>query len=92
MASLQDRDGLIAQADSSVERWRQEAQISIAAAGRAGETIGRIKTRSVETVEALIGDGWGFLRESEDYLVSTGKAAQARIADVYHGVKARPKR
>jgi hypothetical protein len=95
LASLQNREGLIAQADSSIQRRYEEAQLVIEASARAKQTVSRMTARSAAAAEQIIGQGRGYIRQSGEYVASAGKAVQARIADVYHeakGTKAAPKR
>jgi hypothetical protein len=92
LASLQEPDGLIAKADSSLKRWGQETELFVDACGHAKETLGRMKTRSADTAETLIGQGRCFLQQSEEYMVSAGKFAQEKTAAVYRGLKDRSRR
>ncbi len=95
LASLQNPEGLIVQADSSLQRWRQEAQIAIGASDRARQTVSRMTARSAQTAELMVEQGRNYIRQSEAYLGSAGKALQARIVDVYRqakGSKTAPKR
>ncbi len=87
VASLQNREGLIAQADSSIQRWREEAQIVIGASARARQTVSRMTARSTQTAKLIVGEGRNCVRLSEDYLASAGEAVQARIAEVYRQTK-----
>ena len=87
LASLQNREGLIMQADSSIQHWRQEAQIAIGASDRARQTVSRMTARSAETAELVLEQGRNYIRQSEAYLGSAGKALQARIVDVYRQAK-----
>jgi len=95
LASLQNREGLVAQADSSIERWQQEAQTLVSASGRTRQTISRMLTRSAEAADQMVGEGQELVRQSEDFLKSAGKTVQERIAAVYQqakGAKALPQR
>jgi len=95
LASLQNREGLVAQADSSMERWQQEAQTLVSASGHARQTIGRMTTRSAEAADQMVGEGQELVRQSEDFLKSAGKTLKERIAAVYQkarGAKAPPRR
>jgi len=86
LASLQDREGLIAQAESSIDGWHENAEIVIAASGRARQTVSRLTARSAETAELIIERGGSYVRVSGEYLASTGKAVQGKVVHVYRQV------
>lgn len=83
LASLQNREGLVAQAGSSIERCRQEALVAIGASARARETVARLTERSAQQANLLIRQGSEYVRDSQEYLASARKAAQARMARVF---------
>jgi len=87
LASLQNREGLIAETDSSIHRWYDEAETLIAASARARQEVSRISARSLEAADVLVDEGRACIRHSTDYVSSTRKTVQSRIADVYQQTK-----
>lgn len=83
LASLQNSEGLVAQAGSSIERCRQEAALVIEASARARQTVGRMTARSAEKAEQIFRQGRESIRDSHEYLVAARKATQQKISDVF---------
>jgi len=87
LASLQNREGLLSEADISMQRWQEDAKIAITATERAKQTVSRMAERSEKTGALIIAEGRDYLRLSEDYLASGAESLQTRIADVFRHAK-----
>jgi anti-sigma factor RsiW len=87
LASLQDQEGLIARAESSIRGWQQDAKIALEATDRARQSVGWITARSAETVESVIAQGRDYGRQSEAYIGSLEKALKTWIADIHRQVR-----
>ncbi len=87
LATLQNPEGLVTQADSTLKGWCEEARIAIGASERAKQVVGQMTTRSFETAQLLIKQGRNCMEQSEEYLASARKALQTRVKAAHQQTK-----